>query len=66
MINWTTALAVLSAARGPNLEIAFSPDCPPAKSDNPLNTITGKPFDKLVWKKYHFVLAITLYKISSY
>jgi hypothetical protein len=51
-------LAAFRAARDPNIPIAFSPGCPPAKSDSPLTTITGKPFDKLVCKNHHSLLAI--------
>ena len=66
LINWTTALAALYAARDPNLVYAFSHDCFPAKSDSPLNAITGKPFDKVVWKNYHSILVISIYRISNY
>lgn len=48
--NRTTALATLVAARAPNTLTVLFPLCAPAKSDSPLITSTGNPFDKLVCK----------------
>ena len=46
-MNSKTALAVLVAAKDPNFRTVLSPT--PAKSDNPLITIRGYPFDTQVW-----------------